>query len=256
MINLKFKMNRIFSFVIFTLLLQCLPGCTSDAMPECYRTAGAIVTYDAEVDPFTSVVLSEGIALVITQGDEQRVTIETPENFKPEISAETINGELHLRNNTSCNWVRDYNMTTVYLTTPNLESIYSASQFEVKSNGVLAFPTLTLQSGLHRKTASGTWVLNVNCQTLVIEDNQSSFYNISGNADNLAVSFYAGDSRFDGTNLISQNLEVFHRSSNDIIANVAKQATGTIYSTGNLVLVNHPEIIDIDQLFHGAVKYQ
>lgn len=238
------------------MVLLVFSGCTNDDMPECFRTAGDVVEYDVAVDAFTSIKISEGIELVITQGDEQRVTIKTPENFKPEIKAQTINGELQLTNSTSCNWVRDYNLTTIYVTTPSLENIYSASQFDVKSNGILSFPSLKLSSGLYGKTASGTWSLTVNCNNLTIEDNQSSFYNISGIADNLTVNFYAGDSRFDGSGLASQNLHVFHRSSNDIIASPELEARGTLYSTGNLILKTHPPVVDIVRLFHGEVRYE
>lgn len=241
---------------LLCLVVLTFSGCTDDAMPECFRTAGNVVEYDVPVDAFTSIKISEGIELVITQGDEQRVTIKTPENFKPEIKAQTVGSELQLTNSTSCNWVRDYNLTTVYVTTPNLEGIYSASQFDVKNNGVLNFASLKLSSGLYGKSPSGNWKLNVNCQNLTIEDNQSSFYNISGNADNLMVNFYAGDSRFDGSGLTSQNLQIFHRSSNDIIARPELEARGTLYSTGNLILKTHPPIVDVVQLFNGEVRYE
>lgn len=254
--NFKFWLNGIFSVAIAAMLLTGISGCSDESMPECFRTAGNTVEYDVAVGVFTSIKMSEGIELVITQGDEQRVTVKTPENFRPEIKAETINGELRLTNGTSCNWVRDYNLTTVYVTTPGLESIYSASQFDVKSNGVLAFPALTLKSGLYGKTASGTWMLNVNCQNLTVEDNQSSFYNISGVAENLTVNFYSGDSRFEGSSLTSQNLQVFHRSSNDIIARPALEASGTLYSTGNLILKTHPPVVNVTRLFHGEVRYE
>lgn len=253
---MNYEFYKLMRLLFVLICMTAITGCTDDAMPECFRTAGDTVEYDVTVGAFESIKISEGIELVITQGDEQRITIKTAENFKPEIKAQTVNGELQLTNNTSCNWVRDYNLTTVYVTTPNLESIYSASQFDVKSSGVLDFPTLKLQSGLYGKTPSGTWLLNVNCQNLTIEDNQSSFYKISGTADNLTVNFYAGDSRFDGSNLTSQMLQVFHRSSNDIIAKPLLEAHGTLYSTGDLILKTHPPVVDVTRFFHGEVKYQ
>jgi hypothetical protein len=256
MTNFKCWVAGIVQTVIVAILFIAASGCTDESVPECFRTAGDAVEYDVAVDVFTSIKISEGIELVITQGDERRVTIKTPDNFKPEISAQTVNGELEVTNATSCNWVRDYNLTTVYVTTPNLENIYSASQFDVRSIGILAFPTLKLSSGLYSKTASGSWLLNVACQNLIIEDNQSSYYNISGTADNLTVNFYAGDSRFDGSNLSSQKLQVFHRSSNDIIARPALEANGTLYSTGDLVLKTHPPVVNVNRLFNGEVRYE
>jgi hypothetical protein len=217
---------------------------------------GAIVTYETAVPDFTAINLSLGIELVITEGPVQKVSIQTDNNIKQYISAEVKDGKLYLINAVSCNWVRDYKSTTIYVTTPHLEQIYSASQFAVKSNGVLTFPSLSLQSGIFSETASGTFVLDVNCQNLSIEDNQVCYYVINGAVENLAVSFYSGDARFDGSNLIAQKLQVFHRSTNDIIANVQQEVTGTLYSTGNLVLKNHPPVVTVNRIYTGQVVYE
>jgi len=217
---------------------------------------GAVVTYATPVADFTAIELSLGIELVITEGPEQMVTIQTGENIKQYISAQVKDGKLYLTNAVDCNWVRDYKSTTIYVTTPHLEKIYSASQFAVKSNGVLAFPSLSLQSGIFSETASGTFELDVNCQNLTIDDNQACYYIIDGVVENLAVNFYSGDSRFDGGDLTAQKLQVFHRSTNDIIANVQQEVTGTLYSTGNLVLKNHQPVVTVNRIYTGKVVYE
>lgn len=227
-------------------------SCGEDA-PECFREAGTLVSYEIPVEDFTSIHISQGIELVIKQGPERSVIIETGKNIKEYISAHVINGELMLTNSNNCNWVRDYNLTTVYVTTPHLEKIYSASQFAVKSDGVLSFPSLLLQSGIFSETASGTFELEVAMQNLTVEDNQSAYYIINGSVDNLSVNFYAGNSRFEGTGLIAQKVQVFHRSSNNMIVNPQQEITGTLYSTGNLILKNEPQVIDIEELYTGNV---
>ena len=228
----------------------------NDATPECFRDMGSIVTYETEVPDFTSIHISAGIEVVITEGPKQKVSIQTGEHIKSYITAGVKDNVLWLTNATNCNWVREYNSTTVYITTPHLEKIYSASQFAVRSDGVLAFPSLSLQSGLFSETASGTFELELNCQNFTVEDNQSCYYKITGAVENVTVNFYSGDARFDGSGLTAQKLEVFHRSSNDIIANVAREVTGTLYSTGNLVLKHHPPVVNVDRVYSGKVVYE
>lgn len=235
--------------------MACI-SCNNDLAPECFTAKGDEITYDVEISEFNSIHISPGIELVIAQGPVQKVTIETGENIKQYLSAEVKNGELWLENVNNCNWVHTYKTTTIYITTPNLERIYSASQFAVKSEGVLAFPNLTLQSGILSETASGTFELELDCTNLAIQDNQSAYYIISGKVENLSVNFYAGDSRFEGSGLELQNLEIFHRSSNDIIAVVEQKVTGTLYSTGNLVLKNHPPVVEVERLYSGKVIYK
>lgn len=245
-----------YTMFILLMVLPLFLGCDTGITPECFKTMGSIVLYDADVENFTSIRLGVGVELIITDGAEQNVRIQTGENIKQYISAQVIDGELILKNDNNCNWVRDYKSTTVYVTTPNLEKIYSASQFGVKSNGVLNFPSLTLQSGIFTETASGTFELDVNCQNLTVDDNQDCYFMINGTVENLSVNFYSGNSRFDGSGLIAQKLNIFHRSSNDIIANVQQEVTGTLYSTGNLVLTNQPLIVAVTRLYTGQIIYE
>ena len=248
--------NKLQISLILIFLIQLISGCSNESVPECFKNAGATVSYEVAVAEFSSINIAEGIELIIKEGAEREVIIETSENLKGAISADITNGELVLRNNTGCNWVRDYNITKVYVTTPALTHVYSASQFAVKSHGVLTYPELLLQSGLYGETASGSFELQVNCISLAIEDNQSIYCKISGAVENLSVSYYSGDARFEGANLIAEKVQVFHRSSNDIIVNPQQEVKGTIYSTGDLVLVNHPPVIEVGRLYSGALLFR
>ncbi|OYQ36771.1 hypothetical protein CHU92_09245 [Flavobacterium cyanobacteriorum] len=240
---------------IIFLLLQLHAGCGND-MPDCFKNAGAAITYEVPVSDFTTINVSEGIELVVAEGPERKVVIQTGENLKDNISATVTGSELYLKNATSCNWVRDYNTTKIFVTTPLLTKIYSASQFAVMSEGVLHFPHLALQSGLFSETASGTFKVDVDNESLTVEDNQSSYYVISGRTNQLNVSFYSGDARFEGSGLTVGNVYVFHRSSNDILVRPQQEVRGTLYSTGNLVLKSQPLLVDIARLYSGQILYQ
>lgn len=249
---MKYKIQ----ITVLLCLLQLLVGCNSDNAPECFKKAGKTISYEIAVPEFNAIHVGPGVEVVIKQGTERKVEIQTGENLKGAVSAKVLNNELLLTNDTGCNWVRGYKTTTIYITAPYLDKIYSASQFSVKSDGVLNYPSLTLQSGLISETASGIFELNIDSQNLTIDDNQSAYYIISGKVENLNINFYAGDSRFEGTDLIAQKIKVFQRSSNDIIANPQLEVTGKIYSTGNLILKNHPPLVDVEQLYTGKIIYK
>ncbi len=243
--NLK-KYGVLLSFIF-------LLSCNSENAPGCFKTAGKNITQQIAAENFDKIHISEGIELVISQGSETSVAIETGENLLNNISVELIDNQLFVKNNNSCNWVRDYNSTTVFITVPNLDNIYSASQFAVRSQGILEFPELNLQSGMFSHTASGSFHLNVKCNILTIEDNKSSYFNISGETIDLNVNFYDGNARFDGENLEAKNVHCFQRSSNDIVVKPSEKVQGTIYSTGNIVLKNLPPTIEVAQLYQGRV---
>ncbi len=79
---------------------------------------------------------------------------------------------------------------------------------------------------------------------------------ISGTAENLLLESCSGDSRFEGRNLVVQNIQVFHRSSNDMIINPQASVTGEIRSTGNVILVNEPPIVDVKTFYKGRLKIE
>lgn len=249
-------MKQIIQLCVALLFLSFISGCNSDAAPDCFKTAGKTISYEVAVDSFTAIEVSEGVEVVLKQGTERNVVVQTGENLTGSTSVTVRDNTLYITNNSSCNWVRDYNTTTVYVTTPVLEKIYTLSQFMVRSDGVLAFPSLILQSGMRGKTPSGIFELTVNCENLFIEDNQKLYCAIKGNATNLTVNYFSGDARFDGANLIAQNVTVFHRSSNNITINPQQEIRGTVSSTGNLILKNHPPIVEVERLYTGKIIFE
>jgi hypothetical protein len=230
-------------------------GCDSENASDCFQPAGDPITKEFFVGNFQSIDVSQGIDLIIKQGDVTKVEVQTGSNLIDEISVWVENGELFLRNSNGCNWVRDYNDTKIYVTTPQLVKVYSSSQFSVISDGVLSFPNLTLQSAMFSKTASGTFDIEVAAEVLTVQDNASSFFRLRGTTGDLTVAFYDGNARFDGSDLTAQTAHVFQRSSNDMIIKAMESIDGTIYSTGNVVLKNTPNTILVTQLYTGHLVY-
>lgn len=247
---------RILRILALILIITTSISCNGDNAPECFRKMGTVMAYELPVPDFTAIHVSAGIELVIVQGDTQSVIVQTGENVKEYITAEVIDGTLMLTNANNCNWVHTYNTTTITVTTPYLEKIFTATQFTVRSAGVLTFPSLYVQSGLISETASGTVNLDLDCENFTVEDNQNLYCVINGHVNNLSVNFYSGDARFDGTGLSAENVSVFHRSSNDIVVSANQQVTGTIYSTGNLVLLNQPPVVDVERVYTGKIVYE
>ena len=79
---------------------------------------------------------------------------------------------------------------------------------------------------------------------------------ISGTTNNLFIGFYSGDARFEGANLIAQNVEIFHRSSNDMIINPQQSLIGEIRSTGDVISLNEPPVVSVQELYTGRLIFQ
>ena len=234
--------------IVFSLLV--LISCDENQLLE---STGAIISKEISVGFFDKVNISEGIELHIIDEITSKVEIIAGKNVIDKVSFSVLDNQLFIDATNGSQSFQSYEPIKIYISVDDLHTIYSSSQFNVFSENELNFNNFHLQSGLFADTASGEFHLDVNCTSLSIEDNGVSFYNISGTTTELTVGFYNGDVRFDGTNLVAQNVHVFQRSSNDIIVNPQQKITGTIYSTGNVVLKNNPPIIDIQVLYLGQL---
>lgn len=244
-----------------TTLFSCLAivllfvSCNSEIIPDCYREPGATITRIDAVPAFNQINIGEGVNLVVKQDAVAEVKVETGENIIGDVSTEVIDGVLYVKNNLKCSLGTTV-PARVTVTAPDIVKIYSSSQYDVVSDGVLNFPYLNLQQGLFGKTASNIFDLNLNCINLVVENNNTTIFRIKGTVNSLNVSFYAGDSRFEGANLAVQNVFIFQRSSNDMILKPSNKIEGNIYSNGNVILLNQPPIVNVVQHYTGHVIYQ
>ncbi|MBC8883990.1 DUF2807 domain-containing protein [Flavobacterium piscinae] len=127
-------------FVMATFFYNCeKPG-------DCIKSTGEMVTREIEVTPFETVFVYTGIGLVIKQGPEYKLEVKSGENLIDDIEVKVENNTLTLKDKTTCNWVRDYGQTTVYITAPSLSDIHSKTEQEIRSDGVLSYPIIRLYS--------------------------------------------------------------------------------------------------------------
>ena len=67
--------------------------------------------------------------------------------------------------------------------------------------------------------------------------------------------YFAGAGRFEGANLIAQHIIVFHRGSNDMIVNPQQSLSGELRGSGDLISVNTPLSVDVEQYYIGELIF-
>jgi len=227
---------------------------------DCVESTGKIIIREVAVQPFKKLKVYRGIEVVITQGTEYKVEIEAGENFIDNIEVKQNDDQLIFKDETSCNWVRAYGRVKILVTTPTLEEVYSKTDRNISSNGVLAFPILRLKAldkdgDGESGAGTGDFHIQVNNSQLVIENNNVSRYYISGQTNNALLNLYFGDGRIEAENLVAQTINVFHRGSNDMILNPVQSIEGKMVSTGNIILKNVPATVQVEELYQGRIIY-
>lgn len=239
------------------LLLTCI-SCDSEDANDCFQTSGSIISQTITLDNFSKIEVGEHITLIIKEGATQEVTIETGQNLLNDVEAKVTGETLVLSDNNNCNYFRDYGITTIYITSPNITEIISKTQFEIRSDGVVTFPNLALisENFTNNNAASGNFNLQVQNEELRILFNNLSNLFISGSTNNFSISFPGGNSRVEAADFVAESVAVFSRGSNDIIIHPQRELSGDIYGTGNVIAVHRPPIIDFTAHYTGSLIFE
>ena len=245
-------------FSLLIVLFLALTACEKPS--DCFESSGPTITKEVAVQPFKKIKVYRGIEVVITEGSEYKVEIVAGSNFIDNVEVRQNGDQLIFKDDVSCNWVRAYGNTKILVTTPTLEEVYSKTDRNISSNGVLTFPYISFvamdkdgdgESGV----GTGDFILNVNNDYLNIANNNVSRFYLSGQTNTANFNFYFGDGRIEAQNLTAQNIIVYHRGSNDMVVNPIQSISGTMNSTGNIILKNVPPIVQVEELYQGRVIY-
>lgn len=245
---------------IYILLAITLISCNAKVMPDCLQNAGPRIHMDFPVSAFNEIIVFERVQLILKESPEHKVVVETGEYLRDDIEVKVEDGVLLLKDHNGCNISRDYGITKIYVSAPHISNLRSSSELPILSDGVLNYPNLTLISedfgaeGQYHTV--GDFILEVNCTELNVVTNNLSHMFLSGTVQDLTIGFYSGDSRFEGRDLIAQNVSIFHRSSNDMILNPQGSLKGEIRSTGHVILVHTPPIVEVESFYKGRLIFE
>lgn len=234
---------------IVLVLVLLLSGC--GISEDCIKNAGNPVAQEYAVADFDKIRVHAGISLVVKEGPNFKVGIQSGSNVIGNIVVSKEGDFLVVKDNSTCNWTRDHKAATVYVTAPNISEIHSKTEQDIYSDGILTFPTLRLFAMNEDEAGTGDFYCMIDNSQTVIESNHVSNFYISGNTDELSCNFYFGTGKFNGENFICQNIKIFQRGSNDMILKPIQSISGKILNSGNVILKNNPPIINVEQVFSG-----
>ncbi|HIP48520.1 MAG TPA: DUF2807 domain-containing protein [Lutibacter sp.] len=225
---------------------------------ECSEELGLIVTKEYTVEEFDQVIANIGIELTIIDAAEQKLLVETGENRLDNLHISVTDGVLELQADPACSLRPSLDPVKVIVSTPNLTMIRNSSEYTLKSSGVLNFPNLKIFTENYQSdyTNLGEFDLEVVSENIQIVSNGLARIKIKGTTTNLRLSYHAGIGKFEGRNLIAQNVIVYHKGENKLEVNPQQSLTGNLYATGDLISYHHPETVEVTQHFFGKLIFK
>lgn len=245
------KYIALFCFVIFF-------GCNSDKGWNCIQTSGTSIEQEIPLPPFEKILVWEQAKLFVEQGEMQRVVVKTGKNLLPNVHLSVKDGLLEIRNENTCNWIRDYGNVEIHVTVPNVSEIRSSTGYGVESVGLLKFPSLRLisEDAAGDYHTDGDFHMNLDVENLEIVANGRSAFFLSGKASKANFGLYSGDCRVYSKDLIVDELSFFHRSTGPMIVNPQLSLKGKIVSIGDVISKNRPPIVEVEELYRGRLVFE
>ncbi len=251
-----FRVNHL----VVILVSLFLAACNSDSASDCFQNAGDIIRDEVVVTDFTKITVFENVGLVLKEGPDIKVEVETGEFLRNEVEVTVVDGRLLLRDTNDCNYVRAYGLTKVLVTSPNITEIRSSTGLKIESDGVLSYESLALISesfnNTESETTDGEFDLELDTENVSIVVNGITYFKLRGQTDVLRATIAAGDSRIEAEELIAQSVIFDHRGSNDIIVNPQVLIQGEIRGTGDVISLNQPSSVEVTELYKGRLIFK
>lgn len=247
-------MKPLFYCCLVVLFIRC------ERPMDCIEAEGQRILREVPVSPFTRLEVYRGIGVEITQGPEYKVFIEAGENLINNVQVAQDGNRLMLRDASQCNWTREYGTAILKITAPNIEEIYSKTEQDIRSNGILTYPTLrlfALDEDADGESGAGTgdFFIEVQNNQVVVQSNNVARFYLGGQTQQAQYLIWAGDSRVEAPQLVADEVVIFHRGSNDLLVHPIQKISGKIVSTGNVRLTHVPALVAVETTYQGQLLY-
>lgn len=135
----------------FALLLAtgAFVSCKKENRWDLFKSTGDIVKQTRTLAPFDSIYVEDNVNVIITEDSTTyEATVEAGEHLVDLVRTEVVNGELRIRNDNKCNFVRSYKKPmNVYIRAKNtLTRITSKGTGTVSSTNALTAPVLKFET--------------------------------------------------------------------------------------------------------------
>ena len=255
--EMNMKRLKYFSYILVLVLFW---SCNSEEGLNCFQSAGSIIQQEFEVKVFEKILVRERVQLILSQGPVQKVVVETGENLMNDIIVTSANNTLSIKNNNGCNLVRDYGITRVFVTAPNIKQIRNSSGLTVESDGILSYPELLLLSedelNQDQFHIDGDFRLDLNVGSLELVGTGLSNFYFTGTAQTAKLEIFNGDGRIEAADFLVTDLTIFHRGTQKMIVHPINSIQGEIRGLGDVIAVNQPPIVNVQEFYTGRLIFE
>lgn len=198
-----------------------------------------------DVDNFDAIKVDGARTLVLTQGGNFSVEVETDSNIQEYVTLEVKNNTLHFGFSTKK--IKKYKVLKFYVTAPNYKHITMSGATDVNSNGTLSGDNLQIVV-----SGASDLKLDVDYKNIVTKVSGASDITLSGTAISSLVES-SGASEFHGKNLVTTSSVIHASGASECFVNAKANLTYEVSGASEVRYVSTPETVIIKKS-NGAKK--
>ena len=196
-------------------------------------------------EDFSSIKVSHGLDLYLTQGDATDLSVEANENLHNIIRTEVVNGTLKIYAEENINHAE---AKKIKLTFKNISTIKSTSGSDVFSTNTIHSNHLTLNT-----TSGSDMELDVKTETLECKATSGSDLKLAGSTQSLTAEATSG-SDIDAEDLEANASHVKATSGAGIKVNTKKELYARANSGGDITYYGNPEKVRKSDGVSGSIR--
>jgi len=198
------------------------------------RGSGNIVTEERDVSGFDRVQLSGIGDLIISQGDEESLTIEADDNIIQLIETDVFGGELTIQFKRGYSFVPNTTMK-FYLTVKELDKISLSGAGKINCDN---FEAEELEFDI---SGAGDIDFDINAETVEVYLSGAGDISLSGEVDSQDIKL-SGVGNYDGKDLESRICDIAVTGAGSATVNVSEELDVNISGVGNVNYTGSPRV--------------
>lgn len=206
---------------------------------------GQITTKSYDVESFESVEVSGFYEVMLIQGDEESVEVETDQNLLDYIRIFNDGKRLIIESEESLSSDHGVQVTVFY---KNLHNIYSSGASEVKSRGTMEGEQLKVNMA-----GAGAIEVDVDAESLDVNISGAGLIKLSGTTHTQYLDL-SGAGKLDAFELVSEECYVNLSGVGEAEVYVTERLNATVSGIGNVKYRGNPQKISQDVSGMGKVK--
>lgn len=236
---------------IFIAILCMLFSCKKATERTCLKSNGEESLIEIPLDSVANFMLYKNLNYHIYQDTLRKVIIRGGSNIIPLVEVKNISGELSIRNNNKCNFLRDYDKRIqVEIHYPFYKRFYSETEDSLIFEDTICSPYLYVDQAM----GGGTVRLHIEGGTLILlARNGVGSFEVSGEVNHADLRIQSG-AIGNARELKSPIYELDQNSTGNLYVNLdSAQAIVAMKGTGDVIYTGDPDSIIVNQTGVGAV---